>query len=365
MGTLTKKILSKPYLMYFLFFPFLLFSESYVEAKFIKKIAVESFSNPADWEYQFKPGIFFSSMLENSLTNLGVFQVVRLKKIESNVTNKFKSQLENKAKKDKKNNKDSQLNVTSFTSLTKAPLSQYKVRGNILIFNPDTNPLKKNHTKKEARLHKELALIQVSIELQNLHTGRSFVKKIFTVNSSVGRKPFDINVQNISYQSDTFKDHSMGNALWNLNDQVQVFIYNALNTVPLEGDLISIDHKNNSTIINLGKANGVNVQDVFTVFSLEPEFNDPVAKVDLGARYSRKGIIKVSEVQGRFSKAQIVAGVNLTPGDLVVPKNRSSKKIEAKIIPWTKRNSHREKKKNIFQPDIIWGDYKGLSSLSY
>ena len=135
------------------------------------------------------------------------------------------------------------------------------------------------------------------------------------------------NVKSLGRSFDTFKDHSMGNALWNLNDQVQAFIYKALNTVPLEGDLISIDHKNNSTIINLGKANGVNVQDIFTVFSLEPEFNDPVAKVDLGARYSRKGSIKVSEVQGRFSKAQIVAGVNLTPGDLVVPKNRSSKKI--------------------------------------
>ena len=181
-----------------------------------------------------------------------------------------------------------------------------------------------------------------------MHTGRSFVKKIFTVNSSAGRKPFDINGQNISYQSDTFKDHSMGNALWNLNDQVQVFIYNALNTVPLEGDLISIDHKNNSTIINLGKANGVNVQDVFTVFSLEPEFNDPVAKVDLGARYSRKGIIKVSEVQGRFSKAQIVAGVNLTPGDLVVPKNRSSKKNRGKNNSLDqKKLSSREEKKYI------------------
>ena len=111
---------------------------------------MESFSNPVDWEYQFKPGIFFSSMLENSLTNLGVFQVVRLKKIESNVTNKFKSQLENKAKKDKKTNKDSQLNVTSFTSLTKAPLSQYKVRGNILKFNPDTNPLKKKSHKERS-----------------------------------------------------------------------------------------------------------------------------------------------------------------------------------------------------------------------
>ena len=159
----------------------------------------------------------------------------------------------------------------------------------------------------------------------------------------------------------------MGKALLNLNDQVEIFIYNTLNTVPLEGDLILVDHEKNSAIINLGKANGVNVQDVFTVFSVEPEFNDPVDKVDLGDRYYRKGILKISEVQGRFSKAQIVTGVNFTPGDLVVPKNRNPKTpLEASNKnPWTKRYSHRDKKKNLFQGDIIWGGYKGLPSLSY
>ena len=200
-----------------------------------------------------------------------------------------------------------------------------------------------------------------------MHTGRSFAKKTFTVRSNTGRKSFDIDSQNISYKLDKFKTHSIGKALLNLNDQVQIFIYKTLDRVPLEGDLISVDHKNNSAIINLGKANGVNVRDVFTVFSVEPKFNVPVDNVDLGDRFSRKGIIKISEVQGRFSKAQIVVGINFTPGDLVVPKNRSSKKsLEAsKIIPLAKRYSNRDKKKNLFQGDIIWGAYKGLPSLSY
>ncbi len=367
MDALTKKMFSKSYLIFFLAFSFLLFSERNVEAKFIKKISVESFSDPVDWEKSFKPGKFFSLMLENSLSDSGVFQMVRLKEIEPNVINKLKSQIENKEKKEEKTNKDPQRNVTSFTSLTKSPLSQYKVRGNILIFDPDTNPLKKGHTKKEAKFHKEQAFIQANVELVNLHTGRSLAKKTFTVRSNTGRKSFDIDSQNISYKLDKFKTHSIGKALWNLNDQAQIFIYKTLNRVPLEGDLISVDHKNNSAIINLGKANGVNVRDVFTVFSVEPEFNDPVDKVDLGDRYSRKGIIKISEVQGRFSKAQIVTGVNFTPGDLVVPKNRNSKKpLEvSKIIPWTKRYSHRDKKNNLFQGDIIWGAYKGLPSLSY
>jgi hypothetical protein len=93
---------------------------------------------------------------------------------------------------------------------------------------------------------------------------------------------------------------------------------------------------------------------------------DPVVKVDLGDRYSRKGIIKVSEVQGRFSKAQILAGVDFVPGDLVVPKNNSTpKKLLEPKIPWTKRYPHKDKKENLLQGDVIYGDYKGLPSLSH
>ena len=84
MDTLTKKMFSKLYLIYFLAFSFLLFSERNVEAKFIKKITVESFSDPVDWEKSFKPGKFFSLMLENSLTDSGIFQMVRLNEIEPN-----------------------------------------------------------------------------------------------------------------------------------------------------------------------------------------------------------------------------------------------------------------------------------------
>jgi len=89
MDTLTKKMFLKSYLIFFLIFFLLLFSESNVEAKFIKKITVESFSDPVDWEKSFKPGKFFSLMLENSLTDSGVFQMVRLKKVELNVINNF------------------------------------------------------------------------------------------------------------------------------------------------------------------------------------------------------------------------------------------------------------------------------------
>ena len=78
MDTLTKKMFSKSYLMFFLAFSLLFFSESNVEAKFIKKISVETFSNPVDWEKSFKPGKFFS--LKIALLSQASFKWYRLKK---------------------------------------------------------------------------------------------------------------------------------------------------------------------------------------------------------------------------------------------------------------------------------------------
>jgi len=367
MDTLTKKAILRSYLIGFLVFSLLFFSERNVEAQFIKKVTVEPFSDPTNWEKSFKPGKFFSSMLENSLADSGIFQIVKLKEIEPNVVQKLRKQAENQEREEEKSNNDTQRNTASFGSLSNTSSSQYKVRGSILIFDPDTDPLEKGHTKKEARIHKEQAFIQANIELVNIRTGRSLANKTFKARSNTGRKSFDIDSQNIIYKLEDLKDRSIWKALLSINNQAQVFIYKALNKVPIEGDVISVDHKSNSAIINLGKTNGVNVRDVFTVFSIETKFNDPVNNDDLGDRYHRKGIIKISEVQGRFSKAQIVVGLNFNPGDLVVPKNRSPKnKLDTrKVIPWTKRYYHRDKKKNLLQADIIWGDFKGLSSLSY
>ena len=176
-------------------------------------------------------------------------------------------------------------------------------------------------------------------------------KKSFSAISEEGRIPFDINLTNIEYETIRFKSSSIGKALWSLNNKAEAFIIKILNDVPLEGDLILVDLENKKVMINLGKANGIVVQDVFTIFSMKNGFNDPLNKIDLGDKYTRKGVIKIVEVQGRFSRAQIMAGLELAPGDLVVPKVKKSRKHGPKDTASEK--------------DIIWGSYKGFSSLSY
>jgi hypothetical protein len=91
-----KKIFVKSYLIVFIALAFLLTFGGNVDARFMKKLTVEPFSDPVNWGKSFKPGILFSSMLEDSLAGLGIFQIVQLKKIEPNVIKKLKEGKEQK-----------------------------------------------------------------------------------------------------------------------------------------------------------------------------------------------------------------------------------------------------------------------------
>ena len=83
---------------------------------------------------------------------------------------------------------------------------------------------------------------------------------------------------------------------------------------------------------------------------MKTKFSDPINKEDLGDKFTRKGVIKIIEVQGRFSRAQIVSGIDFESGDLVVPKSKNPERI---------------KENELHEDDATWGPYKGLLSLSY
>ena len=83
MDILFKNTLIKPYLISFIVFTLICISVKNADARYIKKISVETFSEPVEWEKPFKPGIVFSDMLQNSLSILGAYQMVHLKKLDS------------------------------------------------------------------------------------------------------------------------------------------------------------------------------------------------------------------------------------------------------------------------------------------
>ena len=376
---LNKNIYKKIVIVLVLITGLLSISESNVHARFMKKIVLEPLENPSNWEKSFKPGVAFTLMLEKSLADSDQFQIVQTfkkptKKLAPSIFKNRRVLEEEKAKAVEKANSDftkeehqnivkeenpevakekkiDRVNSSKQIFSSKTPSGQYQVRGRILFFDPDTNPQKDGHSKNEMFHHKEKAKVKAIIELINLRTGRSLAKKPFTFVSNDGRKAFNSELTTLDYETLEFKSSSIGKVFWKLNNSVVDFVIQVLSSVPIEGDLISVDHKNKSAIINLGEANGITVQDVFIVFSLTNAFNDPLNQTDLGDKYTRKGVIKIIEVQGKFSRAQIMVGLDLVPGDLVVPKDRKS--INHKL------------EDQLPERNIIWGAYKGLPSLSY
>jgi hypothetical protein len=263
-------------------------------------------------------------MIENSLANKNSFEIIPFQ--ANNLINKNLNIDSNSI--DIDGNKSAELTIPTDsndnqkeTIPTKSSLSQIQIRGAIIVFNPDTGALIEGHSKNKSEFHKERALISASIQIVNMHTGRIIAIKKFTSISNDGKLVFNSKLSNYNYESDEFKSTSIGKAVWILKDLIKIYILKSLEIIPLEGDLIFANHDKKNAIINLGKTNGVMVQDVFRVYSMKAKYNDPVDKIDLGDMYTRKGIIIISEVKGRFSRAKILVGQGFVAGDFVIPKD--------------------------------------------
>jgi hypothetical protein len=324
MSYINKYINFKFWLIVFLISWIVLYLNNDANAKYMKKLSIEPFAEPKNWNNSFKPGVVLGQMIENSLANINAFEMIPFQ--ENNLINKNPNIASNSI--DIDGDKLAELTIPADSNnsqkeiiSTKSSLSQIQIRGGITIFNPDVDVLIEGHSKNKSGFYKERALITASIQVVNMHTDRIIVEKKITSISNDGNLVFNSKLSNYNYESDEFKSTSIGKALWILNDLIKIYILKSLEIIPLEGDLIFANHEKKNALINIGKTNGVMVQDVFTVFSMKAKFNDPVDKVDLGDMYTRKGVIIISEVQGRFSRAKILAGQDFIAGDFVIPKN--------------------------------------------
>lgn len=344
-------------LVFLLLLVFLFFSiqNSYGESKFVKKIDISSIQNPSHWKEEFDPGQALTILLKDKIKNSNQLELIYLtktslrKKISNSLVTDKNIKAKNSEEKIKKN--EGSLNLKETFIPFKIPSSQFQLTGKIILFSPGIKSTKQNKLKIISVHHKEIAKIKARVELINLHTGRSLAKREFEFTSSNGRKNFDLSLSSFNFNKNEFELSSIELALLHLGHAVEKFIIKVLNDFPIQGNIISVNTANKSAIINLGKSNGVSVQDVFIVFSMETKFKDPLNDTDLGDKYNRKGVIKINEVQGKFSKSYIMVGLDLAPGDLVVPKDRL-------IL-----NNNLEGKQS--QKGVTWGPYKGIPSLSY
>ena len=324
MSYINKSINFKFWLIVFLISWIVLYLNNDANAKYMKKLSIEPFAEPKNWNNSFKPGVVLGQMIGNSLANMNSFEMIPFQGntlINKNLDIGSNSINIDAEKVGETTNSVDSNNISNDIISKKSSLSQFQIRGDITLFNPNIDALIEGHSKNKNAFHKERAVIIASIRIVNMHTGRIISSKKFTSTSNDGNLVFNSKLTNYNYESDVFKSTSIGKALWILNDLIKLYILKSLEIIPLEGDLIFVNHEEKNAIINLGKTNGLMVQDVFTVYSMKAKYNDPVDKVDLGDIYTRKGIIIISDVQDRFSRAKILVGQGFVAGDFVVPKN--------------------------------------------
>ncbi|MEE9258859.1 MAG: hypothetical protein V3U37_04905 [Nitrospinaceae bacterium] len=335
-----RRLITKNTFLWAGIFLFILQCPGTADAEYKKKISVQLFANPAGWEEAYSPGALVSDVLQRFLGDKGNFQIVpnpdpsklvvqSMPKMGAKPGGKKKEEMTAMGptvagkEKDKemipgKKKEAGQMRVPNISRIMNmAHPAQYIVKGRVLALSTKTLPGMVDPINKTTAPPRERTEIAVEVEVVKHHTDRTIARKTFHYISDDGREPFKPESVSAGIQSPAFRQSSLGLALQKFERDSSSFIYQNLKVLPLEGEIIFLDEKQGEVVINLGRENGVRVRDSFAIFSIDLRYSDPLSKTDLGDRLTRLGMIKVREVQDRFSRAEIVAGKDFSLGDLV------------------------------------------------
>lgn len=284
------------------------------------RLSINNLENPAGWAAPYNPGIIIAEMLKQTISNQGSFHL---------------SPTPQPSRESDKPSEGSQL---------KHPI-QYILGGNVLHFTPGKPPTRAQIILNIGEAMKQRAEVAIELELTSHHIGTSIAKKKFIIDSIAGTVPFDLDASAVSFDSQNFQNSSIGKALMDLNHQVNAFMMTTLHPLPLEAEVISVDSEKKEVIINVGHLDGIDFGDIFSVYSVILQYKDPYTQMNLGSGFTRRGVIRVNNVQEGFSTAAIIAGEGFTLGELArsrktnpVVLDRNANKEEAQT-PWWKTSS--------------------------
>lgn len=246
---------------------------------------------------------------------------------------------------------------------TQSP-SMTKIRGTVLKFEPDQKMMKSTGSTSMGSLEREMAEIQIHVEIVQNKTGRTLFEKTFKATSRLGNRPFLGDEINSAVSIEKPEFSSMKYAVDRLRREIGEFITEKLDSVLLEGEGIAINKKEiknqsgkiveseEEILVNLGKVNGVRIGDLLEVHAISLGLHDPFSGNDLGDIYVRTGVIKVLHAWDGFSKAVSLGGMNFKKGFLVRAVNSfrkennssSTKKFiahEEEKAPWWEFHGNR------------------------
>ena len=265
-----------------------------------KRLSITPLDNPTGWAAPYNPGKIIAEMLQNSVSDKGSFHISPLPRQLRPKQNKGKS---------------TGTKMRSMGTQLNHPI-QYILGGKILHFTPGRPPSRAQIILNIGDALKQRAELEIELELTSHHLEKSIARRKFKISSIAGTTPFDLDASKVEYDSPKFINSSIGKALQELNQQVDAFMMAALHSLPLEAEIISVNHEKMEVIINVGQIDGIDFGDLFNVYSVTMQYKDPFTQVDLGSGFARRGVIRVKAVQEGYSKAVIVAGEGFQMGEL-------------------------------------------------
>lgn len=273
------------------------------QAGYIKRVSVEPFQNPPGWKNESDPGALISEWIMNWLDASGRFQVVSLSNFSPLHTKIVAKKV--KAKK---------------ISETKKYPGQVLIKGRVLKFPEGRIILRDAPGTASTRSVLTWPEIDIEINLVDTHTGNIIQTKWLRSSASDLSKHVILPKSLERLRSRAGEYNSLGKTLTHLSAQSFFFIDQTLSMIPFEFDVVAVDKEEEMVLLNIGKKNGIEIGEVFDVFSPGVDLKDPMSGEDLGNRYTRIGVIKIHTVQEKQSEAQILVGADMDEGLLVRSK---------------------------------------------
>lgn len=259
-----------------------------------KTVAVFDFKNDSGYSSIVTLGQDFSTQLSDALVQSGKFIVLTRKDLDVVMGEQDLAASDRMAK-------------SNTAKIGKIVPAQILIKGQITEFEENTGGGGQGLSVHGISLgmKKSSAHMAVIIQLIDSTTGEILESKRVEGEAAGGglsigfSGSFDIN-------SSSFKKTPLGKAIQITIDQAVDYLAKKLSSLPWQGKVVTV--KDGLVFVNSGKTAGIQSGDSFAVYSEGEALTDPDTGMNLGSEKTKIADIKISDVQDKFSKAQVTSG---------------------------------------------------------
>lgn len=270
-----------------------------------KTVAVFEFQNNSGYTSMANLGQDFSAQLSDALIQSGKFIVLTRKDLDVVMAEQDLAASDRMAK-------------SNAAQTGKIVPAQILVKGQITEFEENTSGGGQGLgiAGFSVGLKKASAHMAVIIQLIDSTTGEILESKRVEGQASGSGVDFGYSGA-FDLSSSSFKKTPVGKAAQITIDQAVDYIAKKLSSLPWKGKVVTT--KDGLVFVNSGKNSGVQPGAAFSVYKQGESLIDPDTGMDLGSENKKVADIKITDVQEKFSKAEVTSGKleEISKGDIV------------------------------------------------